>query len=74
MPVLSETLSIALGIWVKVQYYHFDAGRAWRRKGKAADAAFFFAPGIAASGRVEAGRHAVVRRGWFMTRRIKAAS
>src|SRR5580765_8680173 len=45
MPVLSETLSIALGIWVKVQYYHFDAGRAWRRKGKAAqDAAFFFGP------------------------------
>jgi len=28
----------------KVQYYLSDAGRAWRRKGKAADAAFFFVP------------------------------
>jgi len=29
---------------VKVQYYLLDAGRAWRRKGKAAKfAAFFFA-------------------------------
>jgi cold shock protein len=28
---------------IEVQYYRSDAGRAWRRKGKAADAAFFFA-------------------------------
>jgi len=27
---------------VKVQYYHFDAGRAWRRKGKAAQTRPFF--------------------------------
>ena len=40
----------------EVQYYHPDAGRAWRRKEKAADAAFFFAPGMTASGRVEASR------------------
>jgi hypothetical protein len=29
----------------KVQYHLADAGRAWRRKGKAAHAAFFFARG-----------------------------
>src|SRR5262245_11273331 len=45
IPVLSDTLSRALGINVKVQYYRFDAGRAWRRKGKGRrDAAFFFGP------------------------------
>src|SRR5262245_55076396 len=35
-PVLFDTLSRALGIGTKVQYYLCDAGRAWRRKGKAA--------------------------------------
>src|SRR5215218_2956098 len=35
-PVLSETLTRALGISDKVQYYSLDAGRAWRRKVKAA--------------------------------------
>src|ERR687889_339700 len=34
IPVLSETLSKALGIGREVQYYLPDAGRAWRRKGK----------------------------------------
>ena len=52
-PVLSETLSRALGITDKVQYYPCDAGRACALKGKAADAAFFFAPAIQ------------TRRGWF---------
>jgi CspA family cold shock protein len=42
--VLSDTLNRALGIGSGVQYYLPDAGRAWRRKGKAADAAFFYAP------------------------------
>src|SRR5687767_4341325 len=42
IPVLSDTLSNALGINVKVQYYRFDAGRAWRRKGKAAETRPFF--------------------------------
>ena len=28
----------------EVQYYQRDAGRAWRRKEKAAVAAFFYAP------------------------------
>jgi len=48
---LSETLSNALGIGDEVQYYLLDAGRAWRRKGKAAQfAAFFFAPATVAEG------------------------
>src|SRR6185436_10573071 len=42
IPVLSETLSKALGIMGKVQYYLCDAGRAWRRKGKAAQMRPFF--------------------------------
>src|SRR6185295_10842445 len=42
IPRLSETLSNALGIGGEVQYYLLDAGRAWRRKGKAAQAAAFF--------------------------------
>jgi cold shock protein len=41
-PVLSDTLNRALGINGEVRYYLQDAGRAWRRKGKAAHAAFFF--------------------------------
>src|SRR5690349_16557523 len=42
MPVLSETLSKALGIREEVRYYLPDAGRAWRRKGKAAYRGLFF--------------------------------
>src|SRR5262245_12295137 len=42
MRVLLDTLSNALGIKGKVQYYRFDAGRAWRRKGKAAKRGLFF--------------------------------
>src|SRR5262245_61702715 len=42
MPVLSDTLSRALGIRTEVQYYQRDAGRAWRRKGKAAVVRPFF--------------------------------
>jgi len=42
MPSLFETLSRALGMRCKVQYYLLDAGRAWRRKGKAAQSAVFF--------------------------------
>src|SRR5438552_18826080 len=42
MPALSDTLSRALGINGKVRYYLFDAGRAWRRKGKAAQRGLFF--------------------------------
>src|SRR5204863_9452978 len=41
-PLLSDTLNKALGIGGKVQYYLSDAGRAWRRKGKAAQSAAFF--------------------------------
>src|SRR5438045_629602 len=52
IPVLSETLSRALGIKHEVRYYLFDAGRAWRRKGKAAHAAFFFAPAVLVPGLV----------------------
>src|SRR5262245_1670676 len=47
-PDLSDTLSRALGIWEKVQYYLSDAGRAWRRKGKAAKVCgLFFCSGDA---------------------------
>src|SRR5580765_6056764 len=41
-PLLSETLNKALGMGGKVQYYLSDAGRAWRRKGKAANLRPFF--------------------------------
>jgi len=51
IPVLSETLIRALGIKTAFQYYLLDAGRAWRRKGKAAKfAAFFFASATVADG------------------------
>src|SRR5262249_61444028 len=58
-PVLSETLSRALGMGTEVRYYLPDAGRAWRRKGKGRMTRPFFLPLATGAGVVSTTRRTV---------------